>query len=360
MRVKLKYLSISLVLLLIEVIIALFLHDNIIRPYIGDILAVILVYCAVRAFAPDNMIFLPLYVFLFAVFIELLQFAIVPLLHFGNNTVLKTIVGSVFDWVDILCYFIGALLTACIQWIDAKREKMLLPSLFIAAAISVSVFVALAYNGLWWPVNPELMGYEIKGIDVARYQGDIDWKAIYEQDIRFAFIKATEGSSYIDPLFQNNIVESKRNGIANGAYHFFSTQSPGKDQAAHFIATISPYYMKLPPVLDFEVGSGIDKSKTIAEVTAFLEETLSLTGTKPIIYTTYESFNMYLSEGFADYDFWFRDLLREPSFGGHWIFWQYCNRGRLKGIDKSQKYVDLNVFVGNEQEFVELISTTTD
>ena len=181
-------------------------------------------------------------------------------------------------------------------------------------------------------------------------------RMISEQGISFAYIKASEGSTYQDPLFQENVVESRENGIINGAYHFFSAESSGESQAAFFLSTVTPFKTDLPYVLDFEVSPGLEKGKVTSALKAFLQNVQGSTGVKPILYTTYESYQAYLTNDFAGYSFWFRDLLRKPSFGGDLVFWQYCNRGRLKGIDKSQKYVDLNIFIWNEQEFSDLLA----
>ena len=123
LKINLKYFFLSFALFFIELLIALYLHDSIIRPYIGDILVVILVYCAVRTFF-QGIKLLPLYVFFFAVSVEIIQlFNIASLLNLEHNAI-RIAIGSTFDWSDILCYFIGALLCACIQWIDKKNNVM--------------------------------------------------------------------------------------------------------------------------------------------------------------------------------------------------------------------------------------------
>jgi lysozyme len=125
-------------------------------------------------------------------------------------------------------------------------------------------------------------------------------------------------------------------------------------QAENFINTVSPYEIDMPPVLDFEItGSSTDKDAVIREVNAFLNVIERYFGVKPIIYTTYESYSAYLTSGFDEYPLWFRDLFKKPMIEGgrDWLFWQYCNRGRLKGFDEKQKYIDLNAFNGTVSEF---------
>lgn len=234
----------------------------------------------------------------------------------------------------------------------------------ILIIIGMIVFIAavlffLFYNGILWFVYPSLSGYDIKGIDVAHYQGEIDWEIIAKQNIRFAFVKATEGSSHIDAQFERNMLGANENEIPVGAYHFFSSESGGKTQAENFINAVSVFQTDLPPVLDFEIPpeKKEQKEKIIAEAKIFLTELENYFNIKPIIYTTYESFGVFLQDGFNEYPFWIRDLFGEPKIKDiEWIFWQYSDRGRLKGITGQQKFVDLNVFNGNEEEFEKYIS----
>lgn len=108
MSKRLKYIFITIILLSIEVLIALFVHDDFIRPYVGDILVVILLYTFVRIFIPEKIRLLPLSIFLFAAGVEVLQyFRIVELLGLENNRFFSVLIGSVFDMKDIVCYGVG-------------------------------------------------------------------------------------------------------------------------------------------------------------------------------------------------------------------------------------------------------------
>ena len=71
-------------------------------------------------------------------------------------------------------------------------------------------------------VKPIANSYAVMGVDVARYQGTIDWNALSEQGIAFAFIKATEGSSHVDVRFRENWNEVAKTSILASPYHFMS------------------------------------------------------------------------------------------------------------------------------------------
>jgi lysozyme len=227
-------------------------------------------------------------------------------------------------------------------------------------SVAVAATGILYYNGLFWFVYPDNLGYTVRGIDVSHHQGLINWQDIASQGIKFAFIKATEGSNYSDGMFVNNTELSKECGIYIGAYHYFSHESSGESQAENFINTVAAYHFDLHPVMDFEISQDAgDREVIINEALTFLNVLETHFKIKPIVYTTYESYNAFLKDHFAAYDFWIRDLFDEPNVKDmEWVFWQYCNRGRLDGINGKQKFVDLNVFNGDESEFNEYTGGT--
>jgi hypothetical protein len=116
---RLIYFWATIFIFCIEAAIALFIHDRYIRPFVGDILVVILVYCFVRIFFPTGIRLLFLYTFLFACFVEFLQYLhIIETLGLSDNAVAQTVIGTSFDWRDIFCYAIGCL---CIKKIEGIR-----------------------------------------------------------------------------------------------------------------------------------------------------------------------------------------------------------------------------------------------
>lgn len=107
-KINIKYIVAFLVLLIIEIIIALYVNDAVVRPYIGDVLVVILMYAMIRGVIKKSIKFLPLYLFLVASTVEFAQyFRIVDMLHLQNNKVISTIIGTSFDIKDIVCYLIA-------------------------------------------------------------------------------------------------------------------------------------------------------------------------------------------------------------------------------------------------------------
>lgn len=113
---NLKYFFITVTLFAIEVCIALFLKDAIIRPFIGDVLVVILIYCFIRIFLNADYRKAAMVVFLFACLIEVGQyFDYVALLHLENNRAVSIIMGRTFEWSDFIAYFVGFLLIILLE-----------------------------------------------------------------------------------------------------------------------------------------------------------------------------------------------------------------------------------------------------
>src|SRR5438309_6224888 len=105
---NLRFFCLTVLLFIIEVLIALFAHDRFVRPYVGDYLVVILIYCAVKTFFKISSVKLAIGVFLFACLIEALQyFNIVDRLGLTHNVIARTVIGYGFEWYDILAYFLG-------------------------------------------------------------------------------------------------------------------------------------------------------------------------------------------------------------------------------------------------------------
>jgi len=123
LKFQLNYFLFTLLLLLIEICIALFVHDNFIRPYIGDVLVVILLYCFIKSFFDFPVLPTAVAVLFFSFIIETLQyFNIIDLLGLQNYTLARVIIGTSFSWEDIIAYIIGILLVLLVErgtWILA-------------------------------------------------------------------------------------------------------------------------------------------------------------------------------------------------------------------------------------------------
>ena len=196
-------------------------------------------------------------------------------------------------------------------------------------------------------------GYEIHGIDISHYQGEIDWEElrdkgkIKDSPIRFIMIKATEGSTQIDPMFKSNFHQSREHGFTRGAYHFWSNKSSGREQAEHFIRNVKLAEGDLPPVLDVENKPKAQTKEEFQEsVLTWLRLVEQRYKVKPIIYTYYKFKMQYLEDSvFNEYPYWIAHYyVDKVEYKGEWKFWQHTDCGKLPGI---KGYVDFNIYNGS-------------
>lgn len=111
-------------LLITEVLIALFVQDRFVRPYLGDVLVVVLLYCFVRVAVPVGLRGLPLYLLVVAAVVEFGQYLdILSLIGVGANSPLRIVFGTSFAWADLVCYAAGAALCAGIDRLIQKRRN---------------------------------------------------------------------------------------------------------------------------------------------------------------------------------------------------------------------------------------------
>ena len=105
---RLTYLLIFFGLLATEIVIALFVNDTFVRPYVGDMLVTLLICCLCRVIIPANVRLLPVYVFIFAAVVEIGQyFDLVALLGLTDNRIISIALGRTFSWMDLVCYAVG-------------------------------------------------------------------------------------------------------------------------------------------------------------------------------------------------------------------------------------------------------------
>lgn len=111
LQFNLRFFIITLILFLVEVFIALFVHDTFIRPFVGDVIVVWLIYYFLRTFLKIKPIYLAWFTLIFSFAVETAQyFKLVTILGLQNNKLARIVIGTSFSWGDMLCYFVGFLL----------------------------------------------------------------------------------------------------------------------------------------------------------------------------------------------------------------------------------------------------------
>jgi len=236
-----------------------------------------------------------------------------------------------------------------------KKRRLVL---VIAIALLLCAVAGVAYfAGIWIPNFPSEKDFPVRGIDVSSHQGAIQWALIPPDQVRFVYIKATEGGDFRDTRFSENWKASADAGFRRGAYHYFTFKTPGLQQAANFMATVPNEPDALPPAIDLEFWGNSSARPSVGgfqrELTAFISALRSFYGREPVIYTAMD-FKEYYLRDFPIPQLWIRSVITVPrlSAGEEWRFWQFSEKTRVRGI---RGFVDRNVFNGTQDQFESFI-----
>jgi lysozyme len=210
------------------------------------------------------------------------------------------------------------------------------------------------------------------GPDVARYQhpngAKIDWRRAADSGAAFAFVKATESTSYKNPYFAGDYQAAHDVGLVRSAYHYARPKADlttARDQADFFVQTAGTADSKgdLPLTLDLEQSGGLSPKQLVAWTHAFVDEVTARTA-RPVIMYTYPYFWQHAmgnTSEFAELPLWLASYRsggpKEPLPGGwsSWTFWQYTPNGRIAGIPAA---VDRSKFAGSNEELQALADPT--
>lgn len=222
------------------------------------------------------------------------------------------------------------------------KRKFVIIFIISALVVAFSVGGVFAFNfGKKKTSAPQrVVPKDSVGIDVARYQGDIDWQTVSKEKILFVYIKATEGKTYTDPKFHQNIKGAQKAGLKVGAYHFFRMTSGAREQFNHFYSQVGKYKLDLIPMIDVEVPS--KEVKSIPQVQDSLDVFIKLVtqkyGKKPMIYGTQSSYNTYCAPKYNNLHLYIgRYNTKGPEINGKgsYTIWQYSEHGKINGIPKA-------------------------
>jgi lysozyme len=220
-----------------------------------------------------------------------------------------------------------------------RKWRWIIP---LAAVAAVGVAALIVWL-VWLPgYRPSLQRGESYGVDVSNHQGAIDWAKVAHSDVRFVYLKATEGSTYVDPDFARNLNAVRSLGLPVGAYHFFTLCSSGASQAANFLKIVPPGSTTLPSAVDLELTGDCAARPSLSVVEAQLSIFLTLvqraTSQRVILYIGGSFEDRYPIPQATTSLLWKRSILRRPS--GPWVIWQVDGLAHISGIPGD---VDLDV-----------------
>lgn len=209
-------------------------------------------------------------------------------------------------------------------------------------------------------------GMPVQGIDVARYQENVDFGRAVAGGTHFVYMKATEGKDYVDPNFLSNWNKARDAGMPRGVYHFMTWCSLASEQADWFVKNVPFDPSALPPVLDLEWNNHSscktkpNKADALEKIRLMLDVMERHTGKLPIIYTDMTFHRDILEGEYFPNAFWLRSTAAEPHeryTNRPWTFWQYTQTGVVPGVSGE---VDRNVFYGSQEDWLMFLFTGCD
>jgi len=212
----------------------------------------------------------------------------------------------------------------------------------------------LDIDGIAGPQTLGHLGIEVyHGIDVSAWNGTVDWKTASENDVKYAWVKATEGQTHVNRNFVERANGAKENNIITGLYHFGRPDSDAgiKDaerEADHFLNAASKVGFNagdLIPTLDVEKGMKTDDQYNVEWCLKWLEVVETELEVRPLIYTARWAYDLFLKKGFeADLEKLFEYPLWVASYNsgtepkrpvkqwGEWTVWQWSGSGAVPGV----------------------------
>jgi len=202
------------------------------------------------------------------------------------------------------------------------------------------------------------------GIDVSQYQSNIDWNGVQKAGVKFAFIRATVGSTEVDTKFSTNWQNAEKAGVLVGPYHYFTTTSPVSTQVDNFVATMGKVDKgNLPPVLDVEDPkqfANLSADQSVALIQQWLDGVQAKLGVRPMLYMSSAFSGDVLGDApqLDKYKLWVADWTTKPTPivdnppWADWTFWQHANNGRVGGITGD---VDLDYFNGSPAQLDDVV-----
>ena len=193
------------------------------------------------------------------------------------------------------------------------------------------------------------------GIDVSRFQGDINWQQVAGANVKFAWIQISRSLTDIDAKFPYNWQQAKANGILRGAYQRFHPAQDVEAQAKLFLEKLGPFEAgDLPPMLDVEDSDGLGATQIAAAVKQWMDYVEPRVGVKPLIYTGYYFWRDSVGNNttFADHPLWIANYSATcpliPDGWSRWAIHQYSSTVMLPGITANT--VDVNKFNGTIED----------
>ncbi|MGL5615176.1 MAG: GH25 family lysozyme [Sarcina sp.] len=185
----------------------------------------------------------------------------------------------------------------------------------------------------------------IKGIDVSGWQGNIDFSKVKNSGIEIVYVKATEGTKFVDSKFEQNYKNAKASGLKIGVYHFLRPNQDIDAQANFLYSKIKDKSFDCKIAIDIEVNPGYSKNSISTMVDNFAKKIMALTGLDVVIYTYLSFIEESLNSTLDKYPLWIAQYgvfspKRNSVWGNEYVGWQYSESGNVAGCESNSTDLD--------------------
>ncbi len=222
-----------------------------------------------------------------------------------------------------------------------KNIRKMIISFLVVVTMPMYILIAPVYA--FGPSSSNI--YD--GIDVSGWQGNIDYSEVASSGIEIVYMKASEGTSFVDPYFNQNYTNAKANGLKVGFYHYLTARSNSEAvaEANFFVSTISGMIPDCRLAMDFESFGSLSAEEINEIGLTFMQTVESLSGKEMVIYSDTSNASNIFGGGLTNYPLWVAQYeVEEPTPNGNWdswVGWQYTDAGEISGING---YVDRDRF----------------
>ncbi|CAM4131249.1 glycoside hydrolase family 25 protein [Pseudoalteromonas byunsanensis] len=229
------------------------------------------------------------------------------------------------------------------------NNKLVIKLLVVAAIVILCIKRPVLFPASILQTENRDFSGGVYGIDVSHDQGKVDWQKVASSGIQFVYLKATDGITYHDPKYFDNLAAIKNTSLPVGAYHFFEAEDDPKQQLKNFLSHIKDKGLTLAPMVDVELTREQSAEQIQSRLHEFLSALEQQLGCKPLIYSNSNFWQGYIGTSFNDYPFWFAhygEKMNAPEELENIQIWQYSQTGTVAGVNT---LVDLDKVLDGKQ-----------
>lgn len=242
---------------------------------------------------------------------------------------------------DVIYYPLGLYADLTYSSSDTGVARVSADGKITGVSAGSAVITAMTENGVKTEMSVTVYDDVLRGIDVSKWQGNINWKKVSVSGVDFVMIRSSFGSEHTDEMLDKNVKGCEEYGIPYGFYHYTYATTPAeaRREAKYFLKQIKGYNPEYPIVLDIEESFYKEMSrKQVTDIIVAFMEVVENAGYYGMVYNSPNFIKACINEKtLKKYDIWIACWGDEDRlaalYDGHYGIWQYSSTGRVNGIN---------------------------